>query len=360
VRAGSSLTAAPRLAAAYDTILSARFTQASGEIARACPPAPPEACQTLSLVSLWWQIQLDINNRALDARLTEAADRAIRSADAWTKREPQRAEAWFYLAGSYGPLVQWRVFRGQKLAAARDGNRIRAALERAIAIDPALNDAYFGIGLYHYYADVAPAAAKMLRWLLFLPGGNRAQGLREMLQARDHGEVLMGEADYQLHWLDLWYENKPADALALLKGLDARYPSSPIFLRRIAEVERDYLHDHAASAAAWQTLLDRAQRGRIAATDLAEMDARLGLATELTALDHPDRAIDTLQIVIARRASAPYEAQASAQLALGAAYDRQGRRDRATSAYRAASDLATNDDPLRVRSQARARLERKF
>ncbi len=311
-------------------------------------------------MSLWWQIQLDINNRALDTRLTETADRAIRSADAWTRREPQRAEAWFYLAASYAPLVQWRVFRGEKLAAARDGNRIRAALERAIAIDPALNDAYFGIGLYHYYADVAPAAAKMLRWLLFLPGGNRAQGLREMLQARDHGEVLVGEADYQLHWLYLWYENKPAEALALLKGLDARYPSNPIFLRRIAEVERDAFHDHAASAAAWQALLDRAQKSQAAAADLAETDARIGLATELTALDHPDRAIETLQIVIARRASAPYEAQASAQLALGAAYEHQGRRDLATTAYRAASALAPDDDPLRVRPQARARLERKF
>ena len=253
-----------------------------------------------------------------------------------------------------------RVPRRQRLAAARDGNRIRVALERAIAIDPTLNDAYFGVGLYHYYAAVAPAAAKMLRWLLFLPGGNRTQGLKEMVQAREHGELLVGEADYQLQWLYLWYEHKPAEALALLKGLDARYPSNPIFLRRIAEVERDYFHDHAASAAAWQSLLERAQAGRVAAADLAETDARLGLATELTALNHPDRAIDALQIVIARRASAPYEAQAAAQLALGAAYDRQGRRDRATTAYRAASALAPNDDPLHVRPQARARLERKF
>ena len=358
--AGAGITEAPRLAAAYDTILSAKFTQASGEIARACPPAPAEACQTLGLVSLWWQIQLDLNNRALDSRLTDAAERAISAADAWTKREPRRAEAWFYLAGSYAPLTQWRVFRGEKLAAARDGNRIRVALERAIAIDPSLNDAYFGIGLYHYYADVVPTVAKILRWMLFLPGGDRVQGMKEMLQARDHGEVLAGEADYQLHWLYLWYEAKPAQAVGLLRSLDARYPSNPIFLRRIAEVERDYFRDHAASAAAWQALLDRAQKGQVSAADLAETDARIGLGTELTALDQPDRAIDALQSVIARRASAPYEAQAAAQLALGTAYDRQGRRDLATTAYRAASALAPNDDPLRVRPRARARLERKF
>ena len=32
-------------------------------------------------------------------------------------------------------------------------------------LDPGLQDAYFGIGLYHYYADVAPTAALELNAL---------------------------------------------------------------------------------------------------------------------------------------------------------------------------------------------------
>ena len=118
--------------------------------------------------------------------------------------------------------MQWRVLRADRLAAAREGKRIRSALERALALDPTLHDANFGIGLYHYYADVAPAAAKILRWLLLLPGGNRVQGLREMLEARDQGELLSGEADFQLHWLYLWYEQQPDRALALLAATRSR------------------------------------------------------------------------------------------------------------------------------------------
>jgi hypothetical protein len=68
------------------------------------------------------------------------------------------------------------VLRRERLSAARDGKRIKEALERALTLDPRLQEAYFGIGLYHYYADVAPTAAKMLRWLLLLPGGDKAQG----------------------------------------------------------------------------------------------------------------------------------------------------------------------------------------
>ena len=48
---------------------------------------------------------------------------------------------------------------------------------------------YFGIGLYQYYADVAPSAAKMLRFLLMLPGGDKKEGLARMLRARTDGRT---------------------------------------------------------------------------------------------------------------------------------------------------------------------------
>ncbi|MBI3492498.1 MAG: hypothetical protein HY047_12070, partial [Acidobacteria bacterium] len=186
--ARAGLTEGPRLAAVYDTILSARFADVDAQLKRTCPPAPREACQELAVVSLWWQILINPESRALDQALKTSAAAAIAASDGWTRREPQRAEAWFYLAGSYAPLVQWRVLRGQRLAAAREGKKIKDALERALQLDPTLADAYFGIGLYHYYAGVAPPYTKLLRWLLLLPGGDRAQGLREMLEARERGE----------------------------------------------------------------------------------------------------------------------------------------------------------------------------
>lgn len=280
----AALTESRRLAAVYDSILAARFDHAESQLKQTCPPAPEEACQLLGVVSVWWQILLNPDSRSLDATLNARTAAAIAASEAWTKREPRRGEAWFYLAGSYAPRVQLRVLRGERLAAAREGSKIKAALERALALDPALSDAYFGIGLYHYYADVAPAAAKVLRWLLFLPGGNRVQGMREMLQAREHGELLTGEADYQLHVLYLWYEQKPSEALALLNELDARYPTNPLFLQRVADVQSTYLHDHPASAAAWRRLLDRARSGRVAAPQRVEAIARVGLVRELAAI----------------------------------------------------------------------------
>jgi hypothetical protein len=254
----AQLTEPARVAAVYDRILDADFDAAGADTATACGPAPPVACQLLDVTAVWWQIQLDDQSTALDIEFERKVDAAIAAAAEWTEREPERAETWFYLGAAYGARVQWRVLRVERLAAARDGKRIKDALERALALDPFLHDARFGIGLYKYYADIAPAAAKVLRFLLLLPGGDREEGLRDMLLARDRGALLRGEADYQLHWIYFWYEEQPQRGLAVLQDLRARYPHNPLFPQRIAEVQVEYFHDPSASLVAWQELLAQA------------------------------------------------------------------------------------------------------
>jgi hypothetical protein len=346
------------LTRAYDFILDARFDQVEAELRRACGPAPPEACTVLEATALWWRILMDPDNRGLDDEFTTAADHAIRTTEAWTERAADDPEAWFYLGGAYAVRVQWRVLRDNKVAAARDGKRIKAALERSIALDPELDDAYFGVGLYKYYADVAPAAAKILRFFLLLPGGDRKEGLAQMLRTRDQGRLLQGEADYQLHIIYLWYEQQTPRALELLHGLQQRYPGNPLFPAQIAEIQDRYQHDITASLDTWRTLLSMAREQRVNLSGLAEARARLGVAGQLDALQQTDHAIEQLTALVARKPEAPYSALALAYLRLGEAQDRLGARDAATAAYRSASAAAPADDPLEIRDQAAERIRR--
>ncbi len=352
----TGLTAVPQLVRAYNAIFDARFEHVPGVLAQTCPPVPVAACEVIDALSIWWQIQIDPVSTSRDALFQSHVEAAINAAEAWTVREPQRAEAWFYLGGAYGVRVQWRVLRGERLAAARDGKRIKEALEHTLALDLGMQDAYFGIGLYHYYADIAPAAAKMLRWLLFLPGGDRVKGMQEMLRARDNGQVLRSEAEYQLHVVDLWYEKEPERALELLAGLRKRHPGNPHFMQLTAEVQDVYLHDLTASLRSSQALLDAARSRRVANPSMAEAVARLGIALQLDRLFETDAALDHLRTVIAAKPVAPFGAVAQAQLQLGVALDRLGYRDDATVAYRAALAAATPADPLRIGERARAGL----
>jgi len=352
--ARADLTGVEGLAHVYDLLLDARFAQAESELPHACPPAPQEACDVLAATITWWRIQLDPEDRSLDARFAQQAERAIAATEAWAAREPAAAEAHFYVGGAYAARVQWRVLRNEKLAAARDGKRIKQALERAVALDAGLEDAYFGIGLYQYYADVAPAAAKFLRFLLLLPGGNKTEGLAQMRRARTQGALLRGEADYQLQIIYLWYERRADLAVGILDSLNDRYPGNPLFAAQLADVQDRYLHDTTASLATWRELLSAALNGRLNESALAENEARLGVARQLEALCETDRAIEQAREVIAAKASKPYGALADAYLALGEGEDRLGHHDAAIAAYRLALDGidAGAPDPHNARHRA--------
>jgi hypothetical protein len=359
------------LVRAYDFILEARFDQVDAELRRACGSdslpfdsasdpvaAPPEACDVLEATALWWRIQVDPHGRALDVPFTASVEHAIRTTEAWTERTPLDAEAWFYLGGAYAARVQWRVLRGEKLSAARDGKRIKEARERALELDPNLDDAYFALGMYKYYADVAPMAARFLRFLLLLPGGDRAEGLQQMLRARNRGRLLQGEADYQLHLIYLWYEEQTDRALELLRGLEARYPGNPHFPAQIAHIQDTYQHDTIASLDTWRALLAAAREQRVNTAALAEVQSRLGIARLLDNVYQTDHAIEQLEAVVALKPRAPYSSLALAYLRLGEAHDRLGARADATAAYRSAASAAPPDDPFDVRSEAAARLRR--
>jgi tetratricopeptide (TPR) repeat protein len=346
------------LVRAYDFILEARFDQAEAELKRACGPAPKEACDVLTATSIWWRIQLDPESRALDPEFSSAVESAITATEAWIDREPDSAEAWFYVGAAYAVRVQWRVLRGEKVSAARDGKRILNALEEAIDLDPALDDAYFGMGMYRYYADVAPAAARMLRFLLLLPGGDRGVGLEQMQRARTRGKLLQGEADYQLSIIYLWYENETARAIHLLEVLHDQYPGNPLFPAQIAQIQDRYLHDMSASLATWRALLAAAREHRTNAPVLAEAQSRLEIARLLDGLHQTDQAIEHLEAIVALSPATPFGVLPLAYLRLGEAKDRLGVREEAIEAYRQAQALATTPDVQKVREAAAGHLRR--
>jgi predicted Zn-dependent protease len=206
--------------------------------------------------------------------------------------------------------------------------------------------------MYRYYADVAPAAARLLRFLLLLPGGDREEGLEQMLRARERGRLLQGEADYQLHLIYLWYEERTDRALELLRGLQRQYPANPLFLVRIAEIQDTYEHDLTGSLATWRMLLGMAREQGVNAAGIAEARARLGVARHLEALHQTDRAIEQLQDLVAAKPAAPYGVLATAYLKLGEAHDRLGSRAEAVDAYRSATAAAPRDDIHRIAEDA--------
>ena len=308
-------------------------------------------------MALWWQIQLDPCNTRARRRVRAQVDAAIAAADAWTLREPQRAEAWFYLGGAYGARVQWRVLRGERLAAARDGKRIKESLERALALDPAMADAYFGIGLYHYYADVAPAALQDAAVAAAAAGRRSRGGLEEMLRARDRRSAARAAKPTTSCTSSTSGTRSSRSARSSCStDLRERHPRNPHFPQAAAEIQDFYIDDTAASLRSWQALLDAASGGprRRGRDGRGERAPGHRLAAR-SALARAKRRSNTFARSSRATPRAPFGAVARAHLQLGDALEHLGRRSEATAAYRRRDRAPpARDDPLRIATRARA------
>ena len=119
--------------------------------------------------------------------------------------------------------------RGEGRNTARAGVRAREHLLRAISIDSELADADFGLGLYNYYIDTLSAAARVLRFFMGVPGGNKKEGIRQLERAIQEGAVVEAEARFylaiNLHNYDQQYER----ALDVIGPLVEKYPTNALF-----------------------------------------------------------------------------------------------------------------------------------
>jgi tetratricopeptide (TPR) repeat protein len=139
------------------------------------------------------------------------------------------AEMQFY--AGMGDALAARLYglRGENRAGARAGVRARDHLLRAIALDPNLVDADFGLGLYNYYADTLSAAARVLRFFMGIPGGNKQEGIRQLEHAIADGKLTSSEARFYLAISLHNYDQKYVRALELAGPLAEKYPANPVF-----------------------------------------------------------------------------------------------------------------------------------
>ena len=139
------------------------------------------------------------------------------------------AEERFY--AGMGAALSARLYglRGEARNTARYGVRAREDLLRAVALDPDFADAEFGVGLYNYYADTLSAAARVLRFFMGIPGGNKQEGIRQLELAINEGTLTSPEARFYLAISLHNYDQQYQRALEVARPLVEKYPSNPLF-----------------------------------------------------------------------------------------------------------------------------------
>jgi hypothetical protein len=162
--------------------------------------------------------------------------------------EKETAEMQFYAGMAYALRARLTGLRIERRATASAGVRAREHFLRALQLDPQLTDAYTGIGLYNYYADTLSAGAKVLRFVMHIPGGDKKEGIRQLLIAAQSGTVTRVGARFylakNLRTFDLDY----ARSIEIMTPLVAEFPQNPIFRLVLADTHAKLGHKEVAES----------------------------------------------------------------------------------------------------------------
>ncbi len=211
---------------------------------------------------LWWNIYCKWSERkynTIDAwshtRPADAddnaelalADKVAQLAEASIAKS-DTAEMELYAGLGYASRARLLGLRYEKMPVARAGVEARKHLLRCLQLDPEMSDAYLGLGLYNYYVDTLSALAKILRFFMGIPGGDKREGLRQLEIASTKGQLTQLEARFNMAKSLRNYDFDYARAERAAAPLVAAYPKNCIFLLLAGDIEQKLGHREEAAA----------------------------------------------------------------------------------------------------------------
>jgi tetratricopeptide (TPR) repeat protein len=167
------------------------------------------------------RIAADDDYLRLTGKVTSIAESRIAQADS--------AEMQLYAGIGWAQRARLLGLRNDRRATARAGVNARTHLLRCLQLDPGMADAYSGLGLYNYYVDTLSPIARFLRFFMGIPGGSKAEGVRQLEIAMEKGTLTRVNARFYLAKNLRMYDHEYARSLEILLPLMEEFPRNPIF-----------------------------------------------------------------------------------------------------------------------------------
>ncbi len=299
----------------------------------------------------WWTIQLEPSDTSEDDEFFASMEKVLDLCEKRLDANPKDLDALFFEAGAHAFRGRLHSDRGHWLKAARDGQQALKYLKEVVALEPQNDDLYFGLGTFHYMADVVPKKYKFLRLFARLfPKGDRALGLRELDRAMTRGRFVSTEVAWTLVQLNYTFEENYPQTLVYARWLRQRYPDNALFhLYEGRALERTGRLGEATRA--FQEIADRHEKGQTGYTDAVAEQALYVLSrVEMENRQYPQALahLETLEGLMARRPVST-EYRALGRLRRGMALDVLGRRQEAVRCYK--DVLAMGHDQAKDRAK---------
>jgi tetratricopeptide (TPR) repeat protein len=242
----------PEAQKALDAIYSGD-TQQGAALARAFQQAQPQnpVGYLIEGEALWWaryceacEIRYGMveawrhNKERADEAYLALADKAIALAQTHLAKS-DTPEMHFYAGMGFGLKVRMYGLRGENRAAAKAGVAARAQMLDALQLDPQMADATAAMGIYNYYVDTLSPILKILRFFMGIPGGDKQEGVRQMEDGMNRGNLLAVDVRFILARALRQYDRQYQQALSIAQPLVARYPRNPMFLLLVGNLHEE-------------------------------------------------------------------------------------------------------------------------
>jgi len=222
-----------RVQQGIEYIYNIEFDKADKEFAEAVRLKPEHPSgYFFQAMTQWWRILSNFDDESQDKSYFDMLETVIKMCEKRLDENENDVTALFFKGGAVGFRGRLKANRGSWLGAANDGLVALPAVRKAHALEPDNYDVLLGIGIYNYYADVIPNQYPIVKpFMLFLPRGDKKEGLEQLEMASQKARYAQAEATYFLLQAYMQYEKNYIRALEIARELNRKYPRNPLFHR---------------------------------------------------------------------------------------------------------------------------------
>lgn len=179
-------------------------------------------------------------------------DDSIAGIKRWIKTHPDDPNAYMGIGALYGLRALFSMRNRNWVVAYFSGRRAINNLEKSLALDPSYYDAFFGLGIYQYFAGTLPTVIKVLAKIVAIKG-DPDEGVRQLNMARQKAMFTSDSAKLILIEVQNTRGSKfynPQKSLEFIRELRAKYPTNPLmhYVEVICLYETGHYNDVTAQA----------------------------------------------------------------------------------------------------------------
>ncbi|MBR2081848.1 MAG: hypothetical protein IJ876_02400 [Elusimicrobiaceae bacterium] len=157
-------------------------------------------------------------------------DDSITGIKRWIKQHPQDSNGYMGIGALYGLRALFNMRNRNWVTSYFAGRKAISNLEKSLKLDPTYYDAYFGLGIYEYFAGTLPSVIKALARIVAIKG-DPDEGVKFLNTARQKAHFTSDSAKLILIEVQNTRGSKfyaPEKSLEFIRQLRAKFPKNPL------------------------------------------------------------------------------------------------------------------------------------